>query len=114
MILLTAMEHLREDSNEYEEAPTKTSSSGEVETRMRAWPEAHTGNWSQHIRTFGERKSNPETRKLIAFFFQRRRFCLDSSFWLDLYTLPLQQPSILIRMNRICTIRDLSCYLRLG
>ena len=108
------MEHLREDSNEHDEAPTKTSSSGEVETRVRAWPEAKTENWSQHIRTFGERKSNPETRNLIAFFFQRRRCCLDSSFWLDLYTLPLQQPSILIRMNRICTIRDLSCYLRLG
>ena len=54
MILLTAMEHLREDSNEHEEAPTKTSSSGEVEPRVFAWPEAKTGNWSHHIRIFGE------------------------------------------------------------
>ena len=54
VILLTAMEHLREDSNEYEEAPTKTSSSGEVEPRVFAWPEAKTGNWSHHIRIFGE------------------------------------------------------------
>ena len=60
VILLTAMEHLREDSSEHEEAPTKTSSSGEVETRVRAWPELKTGNWSQHIRTFGESKANPE------------------------------------------------------
>ena len=63
VILLTAMEHLREDSNEHEEAPTKTSSSGEVESRVFAWPEAKTGNWSQYIGTFGERKSNPDTRK---------------------------------------------------
>ena len=60
VILLTAMEHLREDNIENDEAPTKTSSSGEVETTVFAWPEAKTGNWSQHIRTFGERKTNPE------------------------------------------------------
>ena len=63
VILLTAMEHLREDNIEHEEAPTKTSSSGEVESRVFAWPEAKTGNWSQYIGTFGERKSNPDTRK---------------------------------------------------
>ena len=48
------MEHMREDNIENDEAPTKTSSSEKLESRVFAWPEAKTGNWSHHIRIFGE------------------------------------------------------------
>ena len=69
MILLTAIEYMREEADEKEEMSNQTSSTvtdsitgqtdPEVTTKVAAWQEQRTvgkrGNWADRIKMFGER-----------------------------------------------------------
>ena len=70
MILLTAMEYMREETDEKKEASSQTSSSTkddtkdfaelEVTTKVAAWQEqqkeGNCKNWFNRIKTFGKKK----------------------------------------------------------
>ena len=93
MILLTAMEHMREEADEKEEVSIQIPSSGKADTeemtaKIAVWQELNSGNWSNRIKTFGKKKV--KFKKILGggifcyeFPFQRGRLCLEPSYLLD-------------------------------
>ena len=53
MILLTAMEYMREETDEKEEASTKTQTAWQKKQKK-----GKTGNWANRIKTFGKKSIN--------------------------------------------------------
>ena len=58
VIFLTAMEHMREEADEKEEVSTRRGKADTEEvltTKVAVWQELKSGNWSNRIKTFGEK-----------------------------------------------------------